>query len=36
MMELAKQLTSEQTAINWTAKEWIAKWEKFWKEKLPG
>jgi hypothetical protein len=33
MMELAKQLSSEENEIKWTEEEWIANWEKFWREK---
>ena len=36
MMELAKKLTTGQTTVKWTEKEWIAHWKKFWKEKPSG
>jgi len=30
MMEIANQLTTDNTRIKWTEEEWIANWKKFW------
>lgn len=33
MSELAQRLTTQETDIMWTEKEWIENWEKFWRDK---
>ena len=36
IMELAKKITTGRATVKWTEEEWIAHWEKFWKERPNG
>jgi hypothetical protein len=33
MLEIASQLSTERTEIQWTEEQWTEKWKKYWEER---